>query len=67
MDSGADHASRSPAPSLTVEITNGPLAGLHGKTIRAAAGRRFVVAVDSIQQDTSVLPDGFTLVGERLA
>jgi transcription antitermination factor NusG len=48
-------------PSVTVEISSGPLAGLTGKIVRAASGRRFVVAVDFIQQGASVLLDDFML------
>lgn len=44
-------------PGTVVEIRNGPLAGLRGTVIRSAAGRRFVVQVDFIQQGASVLLD----------
>jgi transcriptional antiterminator RfaH len=50
------------APGMTVEIKSGPLAGLKGRILRRASGRRFVVAVDFIQQGASVLLDDFALV-----
>lgn len=37
-----------------VEIQSGPLAGLKGKILRTAAGKRFVVQVDFIQRGASV-------------
>ena len=49
------------APGMKVEIKSGPLAGLKGTIVRGASGRRFVVAVDFIQQGASVLLDDFTL------
>lgn len=49
------------APGMNVTITSGPLAGLAGKILRTATGRRFVVAVNFIQQGASVLLDDFTL------
>lgn len=49
------------APGVAVEITSGPLAGLHGKIIRASSGRRFVVEVHFIQSGASVLLDDFVL------
>jgi transcriptional antiterminator RfaH len=49
------------APGATVEIKNGPLAGLRGKIIRTATGRRFVVQVDFIQRGASVLLEDYTL------
>jgi transcription antitermination factor NusG len=48
-------------PGVTVEIQSGPLAGLRGKILKTASGRRFVVAVDFIQQGASVLLDDFVL------
>jgi transcriptional antiterminator RfaH len=48
-------------PSAAVEITSGPLAGMKGKILRGASGRRFVVQVDFIQQGASVLLDDFML------
>jgi transcriptional antiterminator RfaH len=48
-------------PGATVEIRSGPLAGLKGKILRTATGRRFVVQVDFIQRGASVLLDDFTL------
>jgi transcription antitermination factor NusG len=48
-------------PGMTVEITRGPLAGLSGKIVRAASGRRFVVEVHFIQRGASVLLDDFAL------
>jgi len=44
-----------------VEITTGPLAGLRGTVVRAAAGARFVVAVDFIREGASVTCEGMTL------
>jgi transcriptional antiterminator RfaH len=49
------------APGMAVEIRSGPLAGLRGKILRTSSGRRFVVAVDFIQQGASVLLEDFTL------
>jgi transcription antitermination factor NusG len=48
-------------PGVTVEINTGPLAGLKGKILRTASGRRFVVEVDFIQRGASVLLDDFCL------
>src|SRR5207247_2892865 len=48
-------------PGVSVEIRSGPLAGLKGKILRTASGRRFVVEVDFIQQGASVLMDNFSL------
>lgn len=48
-------------PGALVEITSGPLAGLTGKVIRSAAGRRFVVQVNFLQKGASVLLDHFAL------
>lgn len=42
-------------PGATVEIKTGPLAGLKGKILKTATGRRFVVQVDFIQRGASVL------------
>jgi transcriptional antiterminator RfaH len=50
------------APGAAVEIRSGPLAGLRGRVVRGASGRRFVVRVDFIQQGASVLLDDFNLV-----
>jgi transcription antitermination factor NusG len=44
-------------PGTPVEIREGPLAGLQGKILRGATGRRFVVQVNFIQQGASVLLD----------
>lgn len=52
-------------PGATVEIKTGALAGLKGKILRTATGRRFVVQVDFIQRGASVLLDDYTL--ERVA
>jgi transcriptional antiterminator RfaH len=49
-------------PGALVEITRGPLAGLKGRIIRAASGRRFVVQVNFIQRGASVLIDDFNLI-----
>lgn len=46
---------------MTVEIRTGPLAGLKGRIVRTAAGRRFVVQVDFIQRGASVELDDFML------
>jgi transcription antitermination factor NusG len=46
---------------MTVEITSGPLAGLRGRILRSASGRRFVVQIDFIQRGASVVLDDFTL------
>jgi transcriptional antiterminator RfaH len=50
------------APGDAVEVRSGPLAGLRGRIVRGASGRRFVVRVDFIQQGASVLLDDFNLV-----
>jgi transcriptional antiterminator RfaH len=52
------------APGMAVEIRSGPLAGLKGKILRQASGRRFVVEVDFIQRGAAVTLDDFTLVQE---
>src|SRR5262249_14411581 len=44
-----------------VEITAGPLAGMCGTVVRAAAGAKFVVAVDFIREGASVTCEGMTL------
>jgi transcriptional antiterminator RfaH len=49
-------------PGMTVEIREGALAGLRGKILRTATGRRFVVQVNFIQQGASVLLDEQNLV-----
>jgi transcription antitermination factor NusG len=49
-------------PGSPVEIISGPLSGLRGQVIRTAAGQRFLVRVDFIQQGASVLLDGSALV-----
>ncbi len=48
-------------PGVLVEIRSGPLAGLRGKILRSASGRRFVVQVDFIQRGASVVLDDFAL------
>jgi transcriptional antiterminator RfaH len=55
------------APGDAVEIRAGPLAGLRGRIVRGASGRRFVVRVDFIQQGASVLLDDFHLVAVEAA
>jgi transcriptional antiterminator RfaH len=45
------------APGDKVEIKTGALAGLKGKILRTATGRRFVVEVDFIQRGASILLD----------
>lgn len=52
-------------PGQSVEICSGPLAGLRGVIVRAAAGRRFVVRVDFIQRGASVELDDYTVVRAR--
>jgi transcriptional antiterminator RfaH len=49
------------APGVPVTIRSGPLAGLEGKIIRSASGRRFVVEVDFIQKGASVVLDDCAL------
>lgn len=48
-------------PGTTVEITSGALAGLRGKIIATASGRRFVVQVDFIQRGASVMIEDYVL------
>jgi transcriptional antiterminator RfaH len=48
-------------PGQFVEITSGPLAGLCGRIVRSASGRRFVVEVDFIRRGASVLCEAMTL------
>jgi transcriptional antiterminator RfaH len=55
------------APGTPVEITIGPLAGLHGTVVRTASGRRFVVRVDFIHQGASVLLEDCALLPLRRA
>ena len=50
------------APGTVVDIRTGPLAGLRGKILKNATGRRFVVEVDFIQRGASIVLDDFTLV-----
>ncbi len=54
-------------PGDAVEIRSGPLAGLRGRVVRGASGRRFVVRVDFIQQGASILVDDFNLVAVAAA
>ncbi len=49
-------------PGAFVEITRGSLAGLKGRIVRAATGRRFVVQVNFIHRGASVLIDDFSLI-----
>jgi len=49
-------------PGDLVEIMRGALAGLKGRIIRAASGRRFVVQVNFIQRGASVMLDDFNLI-----
>ncbi len=49
-------------PGAFVEIQHGALAGLKGRIIRAASGRRFVVEVHFIHRGASVMLDDFHLV-----
>jgi transcriptional antiterminator RfaH len=63
IDSGAPITPEDQLQSgMAVEIRSGPLAGLKGKIIRTASGRRFVVQVDFIQRGASVELDDFMLV-----
>ena len=48
-------------PGVRVVISSGPLAGMSGKIIRSASGRRFMVEVDFIQVGASVELDESTL------
>jgi transcriptional antiterminator RfaH len=50
------------APGAKVRIRSGPLAGLEGKILRTASGRRFVVQVNFIQRGASVLLNDFDVV-----
>jgi transcriptional antiterminator RfaH len=49
------------APGAPVEIKNGPLAGLRGRILSGASGRRFVVQVDFIQRGAAILIDQHAL------
>lgn len=49
------------APGTVVEIQSGALAGLTGKILRTASGRRFVVEVDFIQRGAAVELDDVSL------
>lgn len=51
-------------PGTPVAVRTGPLAGMTGTVLRAAAGYKFVVRVDLIQRGVSVVVDGATL-GKR--
>jgi transcription antitermination factor NusG len=53
------------APGDLIQITRGPLAGLKGRIIRSASGRRFVVQVNFIQRGASVLIDDYNLIAIR--
>jgi transcriptional antiterminator RfaH len=46
---------------MTVVLTAGPLAGLHGKVIRRDKNMRFVIEVDFIQRGASVEIEGWML------
>jgi transcriptional antiterminator RfaH len=48
-------------PGAAVEITNGPLAGLHGRILRSGARLRFIVAVQFIQRAVSCEIEGWML------
>jgi transcriptional antiterminator RfaH len=50
------------APGMTVQIRSGPLAGLVGKILQTASGRRFVVQVNFIQRGATVLLDDCNLM-----
>jgi transcriptional antiterminator RfaH len=50
------------APGTVVDIRSGPLAGLRGKILKTASGRRFVVEVDFIQRGASIVLDDLALV-----
>jgi transcriptional antiterminator RfaH len=49
-------------PGMDVEIKSGAFAGMKGKIMRTATGRRFVVQVNFIQRGASVELDDFVLV-----
>jgi transcriptional antiterminator RfaH len=53
------------APGSAVEIKCGPLAGLKGKILRNATGRRFVVEVDFIQRGASVMLEDHYLIADN--
>lgn len=48
-------------PGTPIAVRSGPLAGLCGTVVRAAAGHKFVVRVDLIQRGVSVVVDADTL------
>lgn len=48
-------------PGDSVEITDGPLAGLHGKVIQRGKGLKFYVQVNFLQQGASVEIDGWAI------
>ncbi len=50
-----------PTPGTPVNILSGPFVGMHGTVIRAATGRRFLVAVDFIGAGASVTLDDYML------
>jgi transcription antitermination factor NusG len=63
LGSGAEvTAENGLVPGATVEIQVGPLAGLRGKIMKEATGKRFIVEVDFIQRGASVLLDGSSLM-----
>jgi transcription antitermination factor NusG len=49
------------APGTLVEIKSGVLAGMRGKILATATGKRFIVQVDFIQRGASVLIDDYVL------
>lgn len=49
-------------PGVLVEIQHGALAGLQGRILRAASGRRFVVEVDFIHRGAAVTIDDYNLL-----
>jgi transcriptional antiterminator RfaH len=48
-------------PGMLVEITSGPLQGLHGKIIRERGLSRFVVEIDFLCRGASCVVDAWTL------
>jgi len=50
------------SPGAPIEIRHGPLAGLKGRIIKEASGRRFIVEVHFIQRGAAVLLDNDALI-----
>lgn len=63
IDSGSPVTPEGPLlPGTNVEIQSGPLAGLRGKIISTASGRRCVVQVDFIQRAAAVQLEDFVVL-----